>query len=67
MNDKEKLDMYNRIISNSTNQKEQMYNRIISNYNDYKNNTSNQNISVDNTETKKIKFTDVLENNKEKV
>lgn len=60
MNDKEKLDMYNRIISNNTNNKEQMYNRIISNYNNYKSNrTTNSFSSVSNREKFKNGITDL--------
>lgn len=53
MNDKEKLDMYNRIVSNS-NYKEEMYNRIISNS------------QKQNTDTSKLKFKNDASKNREK-
>lgn len=58
MNDKEKLDMYNRIISNKKNSKEQMYNRIVSNYTDTSNNISNP--------QPKFKINNIWEDNKKK-
>ncbi len=64
MNDKEKLDMYNRIVSNNSNSKEQMYNRIISNYNNY--NSNKKSNVFENSNEKKIKFNNVWENSKEK-
>ena len=64
MNDKEKLDMYNRIVSNNSNSKEQMYNRIINNYNNY--NSNKKSNVFENSKEKKIKFNNVWENNKEK-
>lgn len=63
MNDKEKLDMYNRIVSNSSNSKEQMYNRIVANYEDNKSNKVNS----FNSNRSKLKFNNIWENNKEKI
>lgn len=63
MNDKEKLDMYNRIVSNSSNSKEQMYNRIVANYED---NRANKINSLNSTKSK-LKFNNIWENNKEKI
>lgn len=62
MNDKEKLDMYNRIVSNSSNNKEQMYNRIISNYNNYKSNKTTDAFSSE----PKLKFSNIMQNNRDK-
>lgn len=62
MNDKEKLDMYNRIVSNSANNKEQMYNRIISNYNDYKSNKTSNVF----TNEPKLKFSNIMQNTRDK-
>lgn len=73
MNDKEKLEMYNRIVSNKQNAKEQMYNRIISNYNEYKkNNVSNKSVFDNNDskdsfsiiQTNREKFKNALKNKK---
>lgn len=64
MNEKYKIDMYNRIVSNNSNSKEQMYNRIISNYNNY--NSNKKSNVFENSNEKKIKFNNVWENSKEK-
>lgn len=67
MTEKEKQEMYNRIISNSTKKKEDMYNRIISNHNDYINRRNNifEDFQPEDANNS-IKFNNVAEENKEK-
>ncbi|MCR5145971.1 MAG: hypothetical protein K6B70_01285 [Clostridia bacterium] len=67
MTEKEKQEMYNRIISNSTKKKEDMYNRIISNHNDYINRRNNifEDFQPEDANNS-IKFNNVAEENKER-
>ena len=64
MNDKERIEMLNRIVANNEKYKQEMRDRIINNYNNY-NSNKKSNVFENNNE-KKIKFNNVWENSKEK-
>ena len=63
MNDKERIEMYNRIVANNQKYKQEMRDRIVANYNNYK---ANKNISSSDSNKSKLKFNNTASNNRER-